>query len=56
MGNGKKLKCNECGAEWLQLSGIGFDGKESPLKNQNVCPECGSPKVETDNEYEILWD
>lgn len=56
MGNGKKVKCRECGAEWLQLTGVGFNGEESPLNNQKECPECGSPNIETDKELEILWD
>lgn len=56
MGNGKKLKCNDCGAEWLQLNGIGFDGVKSPSSDQKLCPKCGSSNIQVDPECKILWD
>lgn len=56
MGNGKKIKCEDCGAEWLQLNGIGFDGIEPPAIDHEHCPECGSTNISVDPECEILWD
>lgn len=56
MGNGRKNKCNRCGSEWLQLSGVGVDGQPSPTRDQKVCPHCGSTDVTRDPDCEILWD
>lgn len=56
MGTGKKVKCNECGAEWLQLYGAGFDDNEMPTEDNDKCPECGSTDISDVPEITILWD
>lgn len=62
MGNGKKMKCNDCGNEWLLLYGMGIDAQqptdtESHDEEQdNVCPECGSTNTEEEQGTAILWD
>ena len=60
MGTGKKIKCNECGAEWLQFCGVGFEQHDDNTKPQteesDKCPECGSTDISDVPDITILWD
>lgn len=57
MGNGKKKKCNDCGAEWYLLYGEGLlDETPTSETAPDVCPECGSTNIDDVPNIEVLWD
>lgn len=57
MGNGKKKKCNDCGAEWYLLYGEGLLGETPTSETKpDVCPECGSTNIDDVPNIEVLWD
>lgn len=60
MGTGKMMKCNECNHEWMQLEGVGLQGKPYRSGKNNgkkvVCPNCGSDNIGIKPKIHILWD
>lgn len=66
MGQGKQLKCKQCGNEWTHYYGVGFDNVKIEGSKENnttgdadeiiACPKCGSQEFEEPSEIILMWD